>query len=162
MRSPSIGSLIAALAAVMLVVSLFLDWFEPGFSAWTSFEVWDIVLAAIALAALARLAHELGAFRPGERVPLGPLAAIALVVVVVSLVNHPPAAIGRDLAAGAWLALAAVVLLALGALLAEARLTVRLDVDRSSPPRASAPAAGPTTPLAEPTAADTGTTRLQR
>jgi hypothetical protein len=159
MRGPSIGSLISAVAAVLLIVCLFLDWFEPGFSAWTTFEVWDIVLAALGLAVLVRLASELAGQGPGRDVPLGMIAAVVLVVVVVALINHPPAAVGRDIAVGAWLALGAAVLLVVGALLADAGLTITLDVDRSRRTDPPAPPADP--PAAEPRPGSTGTTRRQ-
>ena len=49
MRRIDTGVLVAAAGAVMLLVSLWLHWFEPELSAWETFEVWDIVLAASAV-----------------------------------------------------------------------------------------------------------------
>src|SRR5947207_1940707 len=49
------GQALVAIGAIALIVSLFLSWYEPGRSAWTVFEVWDIVLAAIGIAALASI-----------------------------------------------------------------------------------------------------------
>jgi hypothetical protein len=47
------GQALVVLGAAALIVSLFLHWYEPGRSAWTVFEVWDLALAAIGIAALA-------------------------------------------------------------------------------------------------------------
>src|ERR687887_2009217 len=95
------GQALVAIGAVALIISLFLSWYEPGRSAWTVFEVWDIVLAAIGIAALAAI---LPARRTDVRdehiVPerwLPALAGAALVIVVVSIANHPPAARGASL-----------------------------------------------------------------
>ena len=41
------GQALVAVGAIVLIVSLFLSWYEPGRTAWTVFEVWDVVLAAI-------------------------------------------------------------------------------------------------------------------
>jgi uncharacterized membrane protein HdeD (DUF308 family) len=49
------GQALVAIGAIALIVSLFLNWYEPGRSAWTVFEVWDIVLAAIGIAAIAAI-----------------------------------------------------------------------------------------------------------
>ena len=42
-----IGPLIAAIGGVLLIVSLGLDWYGR-FSAFTAFEVWDLVLVVLA------------------------------------------------------------------------------------------------------------------
>ena len=49
------GAAVAAVGALLLLVSLFLDWYgdgREGYSAWTLFELIDLVLAAIALLTL--------------------------------------------------------------------------------------------------------------
>ena len=49
------GAVVAAGGAVLLLISLFLDWYGDGglgYSAWTVFEVIDLALAAIALLTL--------------------------------------------------------------------------------------------------------------
>jgi peptidoglycan/LPS O-acetylase OafA/YrhL len=139
------GQALVAIGAIVLIISLFLSWYEPGRSAWTVFEVWDIVLAAIAIASLAAIVP---ARRPGLRdehmVPerwLPALAAAALVIVVVSLINHPPAARGSSPEAGAWIGLAAAILLVGGALLNRARiaLVITLRSERPSAPAATSP-----------------------
>jgi hypothetical protein len=120
------GALLAALGAAILLVSLFLDWYEPDLSSWTVFELVDITLAAIALAALVSVGEALLG-RPtsvvGERA-LRLLAIGALIIVVASLIDPPPAASESDPEVGAWLALVGVVLLAAGSFLRDVRLSV--------------------------------------
>ena len=123
-----LGSILAALGAALLLVSVFVAWFEPGGTGWQVFETLDLVLAAIAAGALAAVAVGLGT-APEDRawwVPV--LAAVAIVVVAVQLVDPPPAARGADRVEGAWLALGGAVLLVLGALLQRARISIFVDV----------------------------------
>ena len=54
------GAAVAAGGAVLLLISLFLDWYGDdghGYSAWTLFEVIDLLLAAIALIAISTFRH---------------------------------------------------------------------------------------------------------
>jgi hypothetical protein len=50
------GPLVAAIGGGLLIVSLFLDWYEPAISGWTAFETLDLALAGLGLAALGVLA----------------------------------------------------------------------------------------------------------
>ncbi|HYF25662.1 MAG TPA: hypothetical protein VD931_08000 [Baekduia sp.] len=160
LRQIDLGRALTALGALLLLVALFLDWYEAGGTAWEVFEVVDLLLAALALAAIA------AALLPGDRADAvlrwGPWAA--LVVVVVSLLNPPPilqlatdALELRDAGdpdTGAWLALAGSALMATGALLALARISVVVDVaarGRREPPAGARTAAPPETPDAAPT-----------
>ena len=68
-RPVAIGPLVAGFAALVLIGSLFADWYEPGVSAWTVFETLDLVLAALALATIAVAAQGLGAGLPMARLP---------------------------------------------------------------------------------------------
>jgi peptidoglycan/LPS O-acetylase OafA/YrhL len=150
------GPALVVLGAVALIVSLFLHWYEPDQSAWTVFEAWDIVLAGIGVAAILtvipiprrNVADE--HLVPERWLPF--LAGAALVIVVVALVNHPPAARGAGLQVGAWIGLGAAVVLAAGALLSKARISVvialkpnegtgrsRRTPDPEPPPPPSAP-----------------------
>ena len=129
------GPLVAGVGAVLLLVSLFLDWYDD-FTAWTVFEVLDLVLAAVAIASLLSLARELG-IGPVRRTILGagallPLAATALVVVVSQALNHPPAADDFGKEFGLWLALAATLVMLAGAILASTRISLALDVEPRS------------------------------
>src|SRR5918996_3587524 len=107
-RRLNAGQALAALGAVVLLVSLFLDWYEPGLSSWTVFELIDLTLAAIAVGVLVDALGGLsGRYTSpaGERAVLF-LSAGALVIVAGSLIHQPPPAIDSDPQGGAWLALA--------------------------------------------------------
>ena len=134
-RNLEAGLLLVGIGAILLLVSLFLEWYEPGIEAWDVFEVWDLVLAALAIAALVAVASRLGygPHRPGSWLFVP--AAVAFVVVVAALLDHPPAvdAPGNDPSTGLWLALVAAVLMAVGAVLALARISVALNVGDAGP-----------------------------
>jgi peptidoglycan/LPS O-acetylase OafA/YrhL len=151
------GQALVAIGAIVLIVSLFLNWYEPGRSAWTVFEVWDIVLAAIAIAAIAAiLPARRSDVRDEHMVPerwLPALAGAALVIVVVSLINHPPAARGSSPEAGAWIGLAASILLVSGALLNRARISLVITL-RAERPSATASPPPPPPPEPEPPSSD--------
>ena len=104
-----VGPLVAAVGAVLLVVSLFLDWYER-ITGFTAFEFLDLLLVMCALLTIASLAGGLGLVKPAPR-PLVSLAVAVFTVLVVAsqVVNHPPIAAGeggpgKDV--GIWLALA--------------------------------------------------------
>jgi len=152
------GILLAAIGAVALLISLFLDWYEPELSAWTVFELVDVVLAAIAVfvvltAVLALAGRPLGI---DEDRWLPPLGAAALLLVVVSIVNNPPAANGLSEETGAWIGLAGAILIGLGALLAPRRISVVISSSPRERARRRAGAdpptepGGPTGPATEP------------
>lgn len=125
-RKIDAGALIVALAATLLAVSLFLDWFGlgdgNGITAWEAFEVLDLVLLAAAIAAVASAFGFLD-----KRVLIG-AALVAVVVVVSQLVQPPPAGQGAEREIGAWLGLVAALGLLLGAALAAAQIAVTVDV----------------------------------
>ena len=121
------GTILAAIGAVLLVVSLFVQWFDPVGTGWQVFEVVDVLLAGIAVATVVAL---FGRDRPADDPPwwLPLLAAVAVAVVAVQLIDPPPAARETDRATGAWLALAGALLLAAGALLRHSRISISVDV----------------------------------
>ena len=118
------GSGLVAIGAVLLLVSLFIDWYRPGGDAWVVFEWLDLALAGAAIASLIGLAPRFTAL--GRAVPV--IAFVAFAVVAVQLISPPPAARGSALESGAWLALGATALMALGAALAAASISVTVDV----------------------------------
>ena len=134
----------AMVGAALLLVSLFLDWYEPGLSAWEVFEIGDVLLAGLAIVALAiALPMRMPANAPralAEERALPWIGVAALVFVGVTLVNDPPAARGLALEFGAWLGLAGAALMAAGGFLSTAQVSV---VVSSRPKR---PAGGPATP----------------
>ncbi len=125
------GPLLALIGAVTLLVSLFLNWYEPGLNAWDVFELLDIVLAALAVAAGLAAFGMLGPATVGlEPRHLAPLAAAALVLVLVTVLDHPPAVGAATTQTGLWLALAGALILAAGAVLVAARIRISFDVER--------------------------------
>ena len=148
-----IGSLLAAIGGILLIVSLGLDWYGD-FSAFTSFEVWDLVLLVLGLLTLALLAAALGLlptrFRTGTGLVVG---ATALIIVLSQLINHPPAGIDLDEGTGLWLGLAGSALMLLGAVLSTARIAISVEprgrgatVTTGGPGPEDPPPARPTTP----------------
>jgi hypothetical protein len=128
-RSIEAGMLLIGAGAILLFVSLFLEWYQPGIDAWEIFEVWDLVLAVLAVVALVAVASRLG-FGPPRPASwlIGPSLA-ALVIVLYLLINPPPLTpdIDGDPSTGLWLALAAAVLMTAGAVLSVARISVAIN-----------------------------------
>lgn len=141
------GPLLALTGATLLLISLFLDWFEPGLTAWEIFELVDLLLAAAAvatmLAALGMMADFPGA--PDARI-LPWSSALPFLLVVATLLDRPPAVGDGDADVGVWLALAASALMAAGALLTSARVSIAFDVAARERRRAAEPTA-PTAPM---------------
>ncbi len=156
------GILVAALGAIALLVALFLDWWEPGLSAWTVFELVDLLLAAIAALTLLGAAGEISGRRLGVEAErwLPGLGVAALVLVVVAIVNNPPAANGLSEEVGAWIGLAGAILILAGALVAQRRISIvissapRERSDQHTEPR------GPTGPATETQGSETDTRPL--
>ena len=125
-RKIDAGALLVAAAALLLVVSLFLEWFGlgdgDGATAWELFEVLDLVLVAAAAGAVAATFGRLD-----PRVLLG-AAVLAVVVVASQLIQPPPAGQGADREIGAWLGLVGALGLLTGAALTAAKIAVTVDV----------------------------------
>ncbi len=133
-RRIPLGPLVGTLGAALLAVSLFLDWWD-GVTAFTGFEVLDLVLLALAAATALALVGETGLGVP--RSPVSgralPLAAVALLIVLSQLVNDPPLVLGGagpSHATGIWLALGGAVLMTVGALVTGSRISLAVDVRR--------------------------------
>ena len=124
------GPLLVTLGALLLLVSLFLSWFDPEISAWEAFEAWDLVLFVLALGSIAA-----GLGLTTQDVDLVdrrflPAAVAAVAVIVASqIIDAPPAAVGQDPETGAWLALGSALLMCLGALLTFGRVHLALTVE---------------------------------
>jgi hypothetical protein len=125
-----IGPLVASVGAVLLIVSLFLDWYDQ-ISGFTVFEFLDLLLVMLALATIASLAGGLGLVRPAPSPVVSLAVAIFTVLVVASqLLNDPPAVAGSfdaDKGVGIWLALAGSGLMVTGAVLGYARISLAVD-----------------------------------
>jgi len=128
-RKIEVGPVLVGLGALVLLVSLFLDWFQPAVTAWEAFEVLDLVLAALGVAALLAA---VGAMRPDAAVldrRWLPAIVAAITVIVVSQILDPPPAVDDDPDTGAWLALGASVVMCVGALLTLGRVSFALTVE---------------------------------
>ena len=149
-REIQAGPLLAAAGAVLLVVALFLDWYDE-FSAWTIFELVDLLLAALALAAVLSALSGVGLPRWVPVRALPAVGAAAFVLVASQLLNHPPAGTDRELELGAWLGFAGAIAMLVGGLVSVARVSFAVNVsDRAVapaqpdvPPPAPAPAPAP-------------------
>jgi hypothetical protein len=124
------GPVLVGLGALILLISLFLDWYQPAVTAWEAFEVLDLLLAALAIAALVAA---VGAVRPEatvvERHWLPALAAAITIVVVSQILDPPPVLIDGDPDTGAWLALGAAIVMCIGTLLTLGRVSFALTVE---------------------------------
>jgi len=125
-----IGPLIAAIGGILLIVSLFVDWYD-SVTGYTVFEFLDLLLTGLALATLFVLASAMGALRtpvrPGLLLGIG---VLALVIVLSQVVNDPPAVAGErgnDQATGIWLALGGAALMVAGAILSSARIALSIE-----------------------------------
>jgi hypothetical protein len=140
-RRIALGPLVGTLGSALLAVSLFLDWWD-GVTAFTAFEVLDLVLLALASGTAAALLAEAGL--PLPRSPLSgralPLAALALLIVLTQIVNDPPLVLGGsgpDHATGIWLGLGGAVLMTAGALVTGSKISLAVDVRRRDAPTRS-------------------------
>jgi hypothetical protein len=128
-RRFEVGPILVALGAVVLLVSLFLDWYG-SLTAWDVFEVTEVLLGALAVAALV---IAIGQLIPDlEYVDRGRLPVVVLaiaVIVAAEIINPPPAAGGQDPATGAWIAFAAAVVMFAGAVLTFGRLSFAVSVE---------------------------------
>ncbi len=122
-------ALLTLLAALLLVVSLFLDWYEltdgsdsASLTGWSGLEVLDAILLMIAVAAaVAAVRPDLA---PEWVTPLA-LGSIALILVAVALITKVPvtnfwseasgADLDTNLKAGAFMALGGALLLLVAA-----------------------------------------------
>ncbi len=123
------GPVLVALGALVLLVSVFLDWYQPNVTAWEAFEVLDLLLVAFAVAALVAA---VGAIRPEatiiERHWLPAIVAAIAIIVAAQLLDPPPTVVG-DPDTGAWLALGAAVVMCIGTLLTLGRVSFALTVE---------------------------------
>jgi hypothetical protein len=119
-RRLSPGERIAGVAAVLLIVALFLPWYSVAgtdVTGWQAMTVDDVLIAIAALLALAALLVDAWPRLSGFAVAalsLGSIVGLVAVVLTIFRVADPAPAGDASLAAGAWLALAAAVGLTFG------------------------------------------------
>jgi hypothetical protein len=128
-RRFEVGPILVALGAVVLLVSLFLDWYG-SLTAWEAFEVVEVLLGGLAATALVIAA---GQILPDlEYIDRRRLPAVVLaiaVLVAAEIINPPPAAGGQDPASGAWIAFGAAVVMFAGAVLTFGRVSFAVSVE---------------------------------
>jgi hypothetical protein len=133
-RRFELGPIIVAAASLLLLVSLFLDWYGPGVSAWDAFEIVDVLLAALAIAAIVAA---IGALAPEagylDRRWLPALVAAVAVLVAASIINPPPAAAGANADLGAWIAFGAAMAMLIGAVLSIGRVSFSVALEGREP-----------------------------
>lgn len=128
-RRFEVGPMLVALGAIALLVSLFMDWYGD-LTAWEAFEVVEVVLTALAVAALLIAA---GLLLPDleylERRWLPLIMFGVAVLVAVELVDPPPAAGEESLGDGAWLAFGAALVMLAGTILSFGRVSLAVAVE---------------------------------
>lgn len=128
-RRFEVGPILVALAAIVLLVSLFLDWYG-SLTAWDAFEVVEVILGALAVVAFV---IALGQIVPdvdyADRRWLPAVVLAIAVLVAAEIINPPPAAGGQDPATGAWIAFGAAVVMFIGAVLTFGRVRFSLSVE---------------------------------
>lgn len=164
-KLPRIGEVIAGVAGVVLLASLFLPWYEggadacvqvvgascpPALTAWEAFAVIDVALLGAALTGLALAAIESTQRTPAVAVAWAAVtflvALVALALVAFRIVDVPSSAEGLALRPGALVGVAAAAALVLGALVsmrddrvhAAGGSTVTPEVVRLPPPAGEA------------------------
>jgi hypothetical protein len=128
-RRFEVGPILVALGALVLLVSLFLDWYG-ALTAWEAFEVVEVLLGSLAVAALV---IAVGQLMPDleyiERRWLPAVVLAVAVLVAAEIVDPPPAAGGEEPATGAWLAFGAALVMFLGAVLTFGRVRFAVSVE---------------------------------
>ena len=169
----AVGPLIASVGAVLLIVSLFLDWYE-GVTGFTAFEFLDLLLVLLALVTIFSLAGGMGLVKPAPSPTVSLVVALfTIFVILTQIVNDPPAVVlsGTDQDIGIWLALSGAALMVAGAVLGYASISLAFEprsrgtdgdvtgVTPGSPPPRPAPEPGrpvadddPTRPMSDPAA----------
>jgi hypothetical protein len=139
-RRFDIGPFVLALAALVLLVSLFLPWVDYGadiasipngaadINAWRLFEITDLLLAALAIAALVAAA---GLITPSvdiiERRWVPWIVGVTFVLVANQIIE-PHNQVG-DRGTGAWMAFAATIVMIIGAVLSLTKVSVAVGVE---------------------------------
>jgi hypothetical protein len=126
----ALGPLVGAVGAVLLIVSMFLDWYE-GITGFTVFEFIDLLLVLLALATIVSLVGGMGLFRPAPSPAISlAVALFTIFVVLTQIINDPPAVVGpggQDQDIGIWLALSGAALMVAGAVLGYASISLAFE-----------------------------------
>ncbi len=128
-RRFEVGPVLVALGALVLLVSLFLDWYG-ALTAWEAFEVVEVLLGSLAVIALV---IAVGQLMPDleyiERRWLPAVVLAVAVLVAAEIIDPPPAAGSEDPATGAWLAFGAALVMFVGTVLTFGRVRFAVSVE---------------------------------
>ena len=133
MPQRTVAAGIIVVGGALLFGSLFVEWYDPGTSGWTAFEVLDLVLA---FAGVVAISAGIGALL-GERWPdharfVPVIGLVAAVIVLTQLIDPPPLVHDGARRAGGFLALVASLILVGGGVLARREsITDRRDSDEA-------------------------------
>jgi len=128
-RRFEVGPVLVALGAFILLVSLFLEWYGSA-SAWDAFEVVDLLLAVLAIGALVAAIGLLlrdSTYIDGRWLPA--LVLAIAVLIAAAILDPPPATQDLTLETGLWLAVAAALLMVVGAVLSFGRISFAVSVE---------------------------------
>jgi hypothetical protein len=129
MRRFEVGPILVALGALVLLVSLFLDWYG-SLTAWEAFEVVEVLLGSLAVIALAIAVGQLiPDLEYVERRWLPAVVLAVAVLVAAEIVDPPPAAGGEDPASGAWIAFGSALVMFAGTVLTFGRVRFAVSVE---------------------------------
>jgi hypothetical protein len=132
-RRFEVGPALVILGGILLLVSLFLEWYGPV-TAWEAFEVVDVLLAVLALGAIASAAGQLiPELEYVDRRWLPPLLVAIVVLLAAEILSPPPVVSGEELSAGAWIALAAALVALIGTILSIGRVSFSVAVEGRAP-----------------------------
>src|SRR5690348_9252629 len=135
MRRFDIGPLIVAIGSLVLLVSLFMDWYGRV-TAWGVFEVADVLLAVLAigalLASLGMIAEEISVL---DARWLPAIVLSATVLVIAEILSPPPVVGGADPQEGAWIAFAAALVMIVGTVLTLGRVSFSFAIEGREPRR---------------------------
>jgi hypothetical protein len=127
-RRFQVGPILVFLAAIVLLVSLFLDWYGSQ-TAWDAFEMVDVVLA---VAAIAAVVTAVGLIAPDaayvDRSWL-PVFGIGAAVLIAAQLDPPPVAADENAGTGAWIAFGSALVMVVGAVLSFGRVSLAVSVD---------------------------------
>jgi hypothetical protein len=119
MPQRTVAAVVVVIGGALLFGSLFVEWYDPGTSGWTAFEILDLVLAFAAVVALSAGIGALFGERWPEHARFVPvIGLVAAVIVLTQLIDPPPLVHDGARRAGGFLALAGSLILVAGGVLA--------------------------------------------
>jgi hypothetical protein len=158
------GDWIALAGGVLMIVALFLPWYGAGgqtATGWQSLTVIDVVLLICALFGIAQWFFTVQQPTPAMPLAVAGLGAwtglLAMLLVLIRLIDSPADGLGVEY--GAWLALAAAVVLFTGAWRSLGDERIRMPDGRWSRPAGGELGAGVEVKTLQPPRAGTGTAK---